>query len=73
MRFEEEYSRKLRPYGLVSATWHSRHGAGYGLRLGLATSIFGADHLRLSWGYEKGGLKSEAPSRDLEISYRLHF
>ncbi|MFT4242907.1 MAG: tetratricopeptide repeat protein [Acidovorax sp.] len=73
MRFEEEYSRKLRPYALASLTWHSRYGAGYGLRLGLATSVLGADHLRFSWGYEKAGLKTDGPSRELEVSYRLHF
>jgi len=73
MRFEEEYSRKLRPYAAITATRHSRYGAGYGLRLGVATSIFGADHLRLSWGYEKAGLKTDGPSHELEIAYRLHF
>ncbi|MFY3386427.1 tetratricopeptide repeat protein [Paracidovorax sp. MALMAid1276] len=73
MRFEEEYSRKLRPYAIASRTWHSRFGPGYGLRLGVATSVVGPDHLRFSWGYEKSGLKSDGPSRDLEISYRLHF
>jgi len=73
MRFEEEYSRKLRPYAAASSTWHSRYGAGYSLRLGLATSVLGADHLHLSWGYEKAGLKTEGPSRELEIAYRLHF
>ena len=40
MRFEEEYSRKLRPYAAITATRHSRYGAGYSLRLGVATSIF---------------------------------
>lgn len=73
MRFEEEHSRKLRPYGLASITWHSRYGAGYGLRLGVATSVVGPDHLRISWGYEKAGLKTEGPSREFEVSYRLHF
>lgn len=73
MRFEEEYSRKLRPYAMATRTWHSRYGSGYGLRLGFVTSVVGPDHLRFSWGYEKAGLKTDGPSRELEVSYRLHF
>ena len=73
MRQEQEYTRKLRPYAAVSRTWHSRYGAGYGLRVGLAGNVLGPDHLTMGWRLEKSGIRTEGPSRELQISYRLHF
>lgn len=73
LRQEQEYTRKLRPFAAVSATWHTQYGAGYGIRLGLAGNVLGPDHLAMSWGLEKSGLRTEGPSRELQISYRLHF
>ena len=73
MRYEQEYTRAIRPYASVSRTWHSRLGPGYGLRLGVAGAMLGADHLRLSWGLGKSGLQTEGLTRDLQFSYRLHF
>ncbi len=46
---------------------------GYGLRLGLAGSWLGADHLRLSYGLGKSGVQSLGLTRTLELSWRLHF
>ena len=70
---EQEYTRKLRPFAAVSRTWHSQYGAGYGLRLGVAGNVLGPDHLVMSWSLEKSGLRTEGPSREMQISYRLHF
>ncbi len=73
MRYEQEYTRALRPFASLSRTWHSRLGPGYGLRMGVAGSLLGADHVRLSWGLGKSGLQTEGLTRDLQFSYRLHF
>lgn len=73
MRFEQSYSRGLRPYALVSRTWHSRLGAGYGLRLGLVGSVLGSDHLMLGWGLSKAGEQSLGLNRNVLMTYRLHF
>lgn len=73
MLYEQEYTRKLQPYAAISRTWHSRFGAGYGLRLGLAGSVLGADHFSVNWNYERSGLRSEGPSHEMQVSYRLHF
>ena len=77
MRFEEDYTRAVRPYAMVSASRHSRLGAGYGLRLGLAGNVLGPDHLSLSWGMDKSGADSASSAngltRNLSLSYRLHF
>lgn len=77
MRFEEDYTRAVRPYAMVSLTRHSRLGAGYSLRLGLAGNVLGSDHLSLSWGMDKSGADSSSsanrPTRNLSLSYRLHF
>ena len=73
MRHAQEYTRAWQPFASVSRTWHSRQGPGYGLRLGLAGSLLGADHLSLSWGMDKSGLQSQSPTRTLQLNYRLHF
>lgn len=73
MRQEQEYTRKLRPFAAVSLTRHSQYGTGYGLRLGVAGNVLGPDHLTMSWGLEKSGLRTDGPSREVQISYRLHF
>ena len=73
MRYEQDYTRALRPYASLSLTRHSQLGMGYDLRLGLAGSLLGADHLRLSYGLGKSGVQSLGLTRILELSYRLHF
>ena len=73
MRFEQDHTRALRPFASVSLTRHSLLGAGYDLRLGLAGSVLGPDHLRLSFGLGKSGVQSLGLTRVLELSYRLHF
>lgn len=70
---EQEYTRKVRPFAALSLTRHSQYGAGYGLRLGVASNVLGPDHLVMSWSLEKSGLRTEGPSREMQISYRLHF
>lgn len=73
LRHERQYTRALRPYGSVAGTWHSALGAGYDLRLGLAGSLFGADHFSLSWGQSKSGIQTGGVTRDLNFNYRLHY
>lgn len=73
MRYERQYTRALRPYGSIAATWHSEVGAGYDLRLGLAGSILGADHFSLTWGQAKAGIQTGGLTRDLNFNYRLHY
>lgn len=73
MRYAQDYSRALRPFASISRTWHSRLGPGYGVRLGMAGSVLGADHLSLSWGQSQSGIQSQDTTRDLQLTYRLHF
>lgn len=73
VRYEEQYTRATRPFGSISATRHSTLGAGFDLRLGIAGSVFGADHLSLSWGLGKSGLQSTGLTRELQLSYRIHY
>ncbi|PKO94712.1 MAG: hypothetical protein CVU16_01250 [Betaproteobacteria bacterium HGW-Betaproteobacteria-10] len=73
LRYETQYTRAIRPFGAISATRHSSLGTGYDLRLGIAGSIFGADHLSLSWGLGKSGLQSGGLSRELQLNYRIHY
>lgn len=72
-RFEQGYTRALRPYASVSLTRHSELGAGYGLHLGLARSVLGNDHLSLSWGLGKAGRETPGLSREIQLTYRYHF
>lgn len=73
LRYQAQYTRAFRPFGAVSATRHSSLGTGYSLRLGIAGSIFGADHLSLSWGLGKSGLQSGGLIRELQLNYRIHY
>ncbi len=73
MRLELEHTRALQPYASISRTWHTRLGPGYGIRLGMAGSVLGADHFSLTWGMGKSGPQSQDRSRDLQLRYRLHF
>ena len=73
LRYEQEYTRALQPFASVSLTRHSSLGTGYGVRLGLATSVWGADHLSLTFGLDKSGLQTPGSTRDLQLRYRLHF
>ena len=73
MRLEQDYTRALQPYASISRTWHTRLGPGYGIRLGMAGTLLGADHFSLTWGMGKSGPQSQDRSRDLQLRYRLHF
>ncbi|MGP1629776.1 MAG: tetratricopeptide repeat protein, partial [Giesbergeria sp.] len=72
-RYAQDYTRALRPFASISRTWHSRLGPGYGVRLGMAGSVWGVDHLSLSWGQSKSGIQAQGTTRDLQLTYRLHF
>jgi polysaccharide biosynthesis protein PelB len=73
VRYETQYTRAIRPFGSVSATRHSNLGSGYDLRLGIAGSVLGADHLSLSWGLGKSGPQSGSLARELQLNYRMHY
>lgn len=73
MRYEKEYTRAMRPFGSLAGTWHSSLGAGYDLRLGIAASVLGADHLALSLGLSKSGMQLGGQVRDLQLTYRIHY
>lgn len=73
LRFERDYIRALLPLASLAHTWHSRQGAGYSLRLGLAGSVLGADHLSLIWGLGKSGAQTPGLSQEVQLNYRYHF
>ncbi len=72
-RFERDYTRTLQPFGSIGQTWHSRQGSGYSLRLGLAGSVLGGDHLSLGWSLGKGGTLTQGLTREIQLRYRKHF
>lgn len=72
-RFIDEYTRAIRPFASLSLTRHSREGAGYGLSVGLAGSVFGQDHLSIGLNFSKSSPLTSGHTRELQISYRRHF
>ena len=72
-RYAQEYTRAWQPFGRLGLTRHSELGTGYDLRIGLAGSLFGADHLALSGGLAKSGLQTGGLVRELQITYRIHY
>lgn len=73
VRHEKEYTRATRPFGSLAWTWHSNLGAGYDLRLGIASSVFGADHLALTLGIAKSGMQLDSQTGELQLTYRIHY
>jgi len=73
LRYAQEYTRAWQPFGSLGLTRHSELGTGYDLRIGLAGSLFGADHLALSGGLAKSGLQTGGQVRELQITYRIHY
>ncbi len=73
MAYEQQYSRALRPFARLALTHHSINGAGYDISIGLATSVWGADHLMLGLGFARSGLNTAGNTRQLQLSYRLYY
>lgn len=72
LRFDEEYTRKLQPFASVARTWHSEQGPGYSLQMGLAGSVWGADHLSIRGGITKSSATSRGLNRELQVLYRIY-
>ena len=73
MRFERDYTRAMRPFAAIARTWHSQQGPGYSVRLGLAGSVLGTDHLSLLWSVGKSGAQSLGLTREIQLIYRNHY
>ena len=73
MRYEQEYTRAIRPFASLASTWHSQLGGGYDIRLGVAGSVLGADHFALNWGIAKSGMQTSGLTRELLFTYRIHY
>lgn len=73
VRYQREYTRALRPFGSVAATYNTSFGAGYDVFLGVAGSIFGADHFALSGGVSQSGLQTGGMVKGFAFTYRIHF
>lgn len=72
-RYADDYTRAIRPFASMALTHHSHDGAGYGLTLGVAGSVWGHDHLMLGANFAKSSPQVAGTTRELQISYRLHF
>ncbi len=73
VRYQQQYTRAWRPFASLGLTHHSRQGLSYDLQLGLAGSVFGADHLSLRGALGKSGEQGGALTRELQLKYRLHY
>jgi hypothetical protein len=66
---QQLYTRALRLYGSMALTYNTEAGAGYAFAAGLATSIFGPDHLSLGINLEKGGSSAVPHSTIFRLNY----
>lgn len=69
----QDYSRAWRPYGWACATDNSVLGPGYGLSLGAAGRVLGADQLRVEWQRSEAGAPGSSAIQMLSIRYRFYF
>jgi hypothetical protein len=65
----EEYTRAVRPFADLSFTRNSLLGTGRGLRLGLAGSVFGRDHLALYLSHSRGTRGTNDVFREVGLAY----
>ncbi|MBP6708747.1 MAG: hypothetical protein KA223_06275, partial [Candidatus Accumulibacter sp.] len=72
-RFEREYTRAWRPYATLAKTWNTSLGPGYDMGVGIAGSVFGADHLSFGWKLGKGGADNGGQVREIGLTYRYHY
>lgn len=70
---QRRYTRALRPYGSIALTYNSDSGAGFSIGAGLATSVFGADHLALGFSTEKGGGSMARRSTFFGVNYWMAY
>lgn len=71
---QERYAgRGLRPFASIATTRHSTLGDGYDLNVGVASTVFGADHLQIGTTIARNGTGSNASSREFRLTYRLHY
>ena len=68
-----EYTRALRPFASAGLNRNSVSGNGYSLLLGFAGSIVGSDHFQFGFQLDKGGSGAFDRTREIGLSYRLHF
>ncbi|HZX33325.1 MAG TPA: tetratricopeptide repeat protein [Rhodocyclaceae bacterium] len=73
VRFQREYTRAWRPYATVSRTWNTLSGPGYDIDTGIAGSVVGADHLRLGWRLVRAGVSTGGFTREIGLTYRVHY
>ncbi|MEN3110782.1 tetratricopeptide repeat protein [Uliginosibacterium paludis] len=69
MSREEAWTRSIRPYASLALTWNTASGAGYGLTLGAAGRVSGADHLAVGLSTDKGGSGAVARSTRMGLQY----
>ena len=72
-RFEREYTRAWRPYATLAKTWNTSLGPGYDMGVGIAGSVFGADHLSFGWKLGRGGATSGGQVREIGLTYRYNY
>lgn len=73
LAFLDTDTRALRPFWSLSLTRHSEEGFGYDALVGVAGSVFGADHLALGGQWARAQGTTPGSSRRLFLRYRLDF
>lgn len=72
-RYAQDYTRRWRPFASLALTHHSLNGAGYEARMGFSGSLLGPDHWMVGFNLSKTGLNNTGTSRELQLTYRLHY
>ncbi len=70
---QDSYTKTVRPFGEAGVSFNSNSGWGYSLRGGIGTSILGTDRLMLYGAYTSKSPGNTRGSRELGLSYRLHY
>lgn len=73
LQYQTAYTPQLRPYAAASLCVNSVSGRGYNLTAGIATPVFGADHLSLSLNLENNVGTHSGRTTEALLRYRHYF
>ena len=69
----DEYTKGIRPFGLLGMNYNSTTGIGHSIEAGLAARLFGQDRLLVYGSNIRGGFGQNATTTRLNVEYQRWF
>ncbi|MEM1244419.1 MAG: tetratricopeptide repeat protein [Pseudomonadota bacterium] len=72
-RYYREYTNEFRPYASAAIFWNTNQGLGYEIDTGVATSVFGRDHLAIYFNQGTNAQEANQTNRQVGVNYTAYF